>query len=127
MKIAISIFLSILLLSPIGIKLTIFSWWQQNQEIIAATQCENRFDESLMCSGKCVLIKEINRYDHQDQESNKGQLTIIMKMGVDVFDNYQDIRATSFISLEKTRTLIDFTSTHHSVLLNEVLIKPPIV
>ncbi|MBK6371751.1 MAG: hypothetical protein IPO45_13885 [Saprospiraceae bacterium] len=126
MKIAISIFLSLLLLSPIGVKLTIVTWWQENRVMISATQCENRFDESLMCSGKCVLIKVINKYDHQDQESNKGQLTIIMKMGVDVFDNYQDIRTASFMSLEKTRNPIYFTSTHHSVSFNDVLIKPPI-
>ncbi|MBK9399075.1 MAG: hypothetical protein IPN55_18300 [Saprospiraceae bacterium] len=126
MKIAISIFLSLLLLSPIGVKLTIVTWWQENRVMISATQCENRFDESLMCSGKCVLIKVINKYDHQDQESNKGQLTIIMKMGVDVFDNYQDIRTASFMSLEKTRNPIYFTSIPHSVSFNDVLIKPPI-
>ena len=127
MKLLLSIVLSILVLSPIGLRLMVFNWWNVNQKAIATELCENRFDPTVMCSGKCVLLKELKKVDASDQQSKNNDLTNIMKLGIDVYDLNQQlstITITSFLS-EKS-DLPALINKYFDSQVYSSLFKPPV-
>lgn len=53
------------------LKLSIYAWFELNQEYIAATLCENKSRPELVCCGKCVLSKRLNSADGTDRNNPK--------------------------------------------------------
>jgi hypothetical protein len=114
-------------MSPVCIKLAIVCWWNQNLEIIAAEQCENRFDITIMCSGKCVLVKTIDKYNDHERESNNGQIFHLLTMGIDNFDLYPHGLSFQDLSIGSSRVDIIYTASYFNSSFINSLIKPPIV
>jgi len=84
-RLLLSIFLAILILSPFGVKLAVVSWWSNNQQQIIALQCENKTDLTVLCSGKCVLVKTLDKFSTDDAQSNNKDFSGLLKAGIDVY------------------------------------------
>jgi len=54
------------------LKLSIYAWFEINQEYIAATLCENKNKPELVCCGKCVLTKQLKKADDVEQKGQKN-------------------------------------------------------
>lgn len=54
------------------LRLSIYAWFEINQEYIAATLCENKNRPELVCCGKCVLTKQLKKADDVEQKGQKN-------------------------------------------------------
>lgn len=63
----ISIVFATLLAFPMLLKVGVYTSWQINRDFIAKTSCENRFDPSSDCEGKCQLQKQLKKTENQEQ------------------------------------------------------------
>jgi len=84
-RIVVANILTILLLAPSVFKLSVIRWWVNNREEIAATECINRFDASVMCGGHCILVKELSKIEQTNEQSHNKILDSILKSGTDIF------------------------------------------
>lgn len=62
----------LLLIVQISANQVLFQLWKSNQTKIAATQCVNRFKPRACCKGKCVLKKELQKLNGNDNQQEKG-------------------------------------------------------
>jgi len=72
MKKITSIILFMCLSCQLVLKLAIVAWFEINQDYIAATLCENKDKPELVCCGKCVLTKQLQKADSGDKKE-KGE------------------------------------------------------
>lgn len=79
MKKAIAIALIFCLGTQLVLRLSIITWFEINQEYIAAQLCENRDKPELVCCGKCVLKKELKKVDDLERSGTKNTNTQIEK------------------------------------------------
>ena len=67
------------------LKLSIITWFEINQEYIAATLCENKDKPELVCCGKCVLTKELKKADDREEKNKNNTQTKAEKTSVVAF------------------------------------------
>ena len=60
------IFLSLVLLLPLGLKTGVVLNWAIHQDYIAKNLCVNRDKPELHCNGKCVLMQKMRIADEND-------------------------------------------------------------
>lgn len=70
-KQALSIFLIFALMASTFSKLSVFTNYLLNKEIITQKYCVNKNKPKLKCEGKCHLSKEISK---QDKQENSGKI-----------------------------------------------------
>lgn len=62
-----AIILPFLIAFPLMLKVFVFTSWQINQDYIAQTSCENRYDPTSDCAGSCQLVKQLNKTEPQEK------------------------------------------------------------
>ncbi|MCC6186615.1 MAG: hypothetical protein IT256_05620 [Chitinophagaceae bacterium] len=75
MKKITTVILLLCLSCQLVLKLSIITWFEINQEYIAATLCENKDKPELTCCGKCVLTKQLKKADNLEQNEKKNEPT----------------------------------------------------
>lgn len=68
LKKIIAILLILLVVLQLLGKVWVFVIFKINQDYIAKNVCENRFEPTIMCSGKCVLEKMLGKQNEQEQK-----------------------------------------------------------
>lgn len=69
MRVTATLLVLISLLSFVG-RFGVIISFKLNQEYIAKNLCENRFDESSTCKGKCYLKKQLQKQDTEESKSS---------------------------------------------------------
>lgn len=110
-----------LLLLPSMSKYFVIGWWQANQTQIAKTLCENRFDISVMCFGKCYLIKELNKLNHND--GSRAPLTDFMNKIFDVIPEHILFRSSGNFKI----SILDDSDFSYKLLIDSGFLNMPFI
>lgn len=68
----VSIVLILSLSCQLVLKLFVVAWFSINRDYIAATLCENKDKPELVCCGKCVLVKKLNKVNDLEGKQQKN-------------------------------------------------------
>lgn len=128
--------IAILLLFCLGcqlvLKLSIITWFEINQDYIAATFCENKSRPELVCCGKCVLYKKLDKATQLEKgdsdkstnsstdksvKADKSQSTIFIIPSNNITTH------SVFFSIEQI--FIPRNSHHYGILFSEKIFHPP--
>ena len=85
-----------------------------NQDLIAATQCENRDKPELHCNGKCVLMQKLQLKPNEDKPAREMPELLRLEIAQFTCEKTLELDLTTLDSLQKT----PFPNT------NEALVKP---
>lgn len=85
MKSLVSIFLILIITSPLSLKVGVLVNWKMNQKYIAAKLCVNRNRPKMHCDGKCQLSKMLDKLDQEKRKADEYPLSKVEHFTIDPF------------------------------------------
>ena len=108
------------MLFQIGVKTAVMVWFEANQNMIAAEQCENRDRPMMHCNGQCVLAKKLKQAEANQESQTAPIQDIHNDLLPFVLETQSDLKSRS-----GQKMVYNSTSNLYSFLPSTYFFHPP--